>query len=274
MTLRFTILGCGSSGGVPRIGGDWGACDPKNPKNRRRRCSLLVERIGRDGITRVLVDTGPDVREQLLEAKVPRVDAVVYTHAHADHLHGIDDLRGLAFVERKRVDVFMDADTLDRAHEAFGYCFKGAAGYPPILNAALVAAGKTLVIDGPGGSVTLLPFEQSHGRITSLGFRIGGLAYSSDLHDLPARSQPFLSGLSVWIVDALRYKPHSSHFNVDQALEWAERLGVERAILTNLHQDLDYEVLRRSLPAWAVPAHDMLVVELPAETMAEPMKVP
>jgi len=260
MTLRFTILGCGSSGGVPRVGGDWGACDPHNPKNRRRRCALLVERHGANGTTRVLIDTGPDMREQLLSADVPRIDAAVYTHAHADHLHGIDDLRGFAMAEKRRIDVYMDDETLERAQTAFGYCFEGASGYPPILNAKTIAPGTPFAIDGAGGSITLTPFAQHHGRIRSLGFRIGGLAYSSDLHDIPAESLPYLAHLDVWIIDALRYKVHSSHLTVAQALEWIERLEPERAVLTNLHQDLDYDTLSRELPAGVEPAYDMMVL--------------
>lgn len=260
MTLRFTILGCGSSGGVPRVGGDWGACDPSNPKNRRRRCAMLVERTGDNGTTRVLIDTGPDMREQLLSAGVPRLDAAVYTHPHADHLHGIDDLRGFAMAERSRVDVYMDDATQARAHAAFSYCFEGASGYPPILNRRPIAAGEPFSIDGAGGAITLLPFNQLHGRIMSLGFRIGGLAYSSDLHDLPEASLPHLADLDVWIIDALRYKPHPSHLTVEQALEWIERIAPKRAVLTNLHQDLDYETLNAETPDHVEPAYDMMVL--------------
>ncbi|WMS42188.1 MBL fold metallo-hydrolase [Acuticoccus sp. MNP-M23] len=260
MTTRFTILGCGSSGGVPRVGGDWGACDPDNPKNRRRRCALLIERTGSGGTTRVLIDTGPDMREQLLSAGVPRLDAAVYTHPHADHLHGIDDLRGFAMAEKRRVDVYMDDETLARATAAFGYCFEGASGYPPILNAQTIVAGEPFSIDGDGGPVTLTPFNQLHGRIMSLGFRIGDLAYSSDLHDLPAASLPHLEGLDVWILDALRYKAHSSHLNVEQALAWVARMAPGRAVLTNLHQDLDYETLKNETPAHVEPAYDMMVL--------------
>ncbi|UOM34578.1 MBL fold metallo-hydrolase [Acuticoccus sp. I52.16.1] len=262
MTIRVTILGCGSSGGVPRVGGEWGACDPANPKNRRRRCALLVERISAAGTTRVLIDTGPDMREQLLSADVGDLDAVAYTHAHADHLHGIDDLRGLALAHHKRVDVYMDESTLERAREAFGYCFNGAKGYPPILDAHVIVPGEPLDVEGAGGTLRLTPFAQHHGRITSLGFRIGDLAYSSDLHDLPAESLPLLRGLEVWIVDALRHTAHSSHFTVEEALEWSERIGTRRAVLTNLHHDLDYEMLNRSIPDWAEPAYDMMVLEL------------
>jgi len=260
MTTRFTILGCGSSGGVPRVGGDWGRCDPGEPTNRRRRCALLIEKDGDDGATRVLVDTGPDMREQLLSANVPMLDAVVYTHAHADHLHGIDDLRGLALAIRSRVDIYMDRKTLKRAREAFGYCFEGAAGYPPILNANEIAPGRELTIDGAGGPVTLMPFAQRHGRIETLGFRIGDLAYSSDLHDVPMDTLPHLEALKVWIVDALRYKGHSSHFTVGQALDWIARVEAERAVLTNLNQDLDYATLKAELPPHVEPAYDMMVV--------------
>ncbi len=264
MTYRFTILGCGSSGGVPRMDGEWGACDPANPKNRRRRCSLLIEQIGAAGVTRVLVDTGPDLREQMLSAGVSHLDAVVYTHPHADHLHGIDDLRALALARRRRVDVYMDAPTLARAREAFGYCFDDVAqGYPPILNAHVVTAGEAVTVAGAGGTLTLLPFGQVHGSIPSLGWRVGSLAYSSDLNDLPSETLPLLEDLEVWIVDALRHARHSSHFTVEQALDWAERVGTRRAILTNLHQDLDYDRLCALLPAWATPAYDMMTVELP-----------
>lgn len=258
MTHRITILGCGSSGGVPRTGGDWGACDPKNPKNRRRRCALLVERFGEHGATRVLIDTGPDMREQLLSAEVPWLDAVLYTHPHADHIHGIDDLRGLALAHQRRVAVYLDNATMTRMMEAFAYCFKGAAGYPPILDAHPIRPLQPLTIEGVGGAITLTPFQQHHGRIMSLGFRIGDIAYSSDLHDLPEESLPALEDLDVWIVDALRYKLHSSHFSVDQAVEWVSRIGARRGVLTNLHQDLDYETLAGELPAHIEPAYDMM----------------
>ncbi|WP_108660422.1 MBL fold metallo-hydrolase [Acuticoccus kandeliae] len=263
---RFTILGCGSSGGVPRVGGEWGACDPANPKNRRRRCSLLVEQVGPDGTTRVLVDTGPDMREQLLSAGVAHLDGVVYTHPHADHLHGIDDLRGLAVAQRRRVDVYMDEATLARAKEAFGYCFEMLAkGYPPILNAHVIAPGTPVTIDGAGGPLTLLPFEQIHGHIHSLGFRVGNIAYSSDLHDLPSHTPALLEGLDVWIIDALRYTAHSSHLTVEEAVEWIDRLKARSGILTNLHHDLDYAELSDRLPPHVEPAFDMMRLEAPHE---------
>jgi phosphoribosyl 1,2-cyclic phosphate phosphodiesterase len=266
MTLTFTILGCASSGGVPRPALGWGACDPNNPKNRRRRCSLLVERHGPDGVTRLLVDTGPDLREQLIDAKVDWLDAILYTHEHADHTHGIDDLRGLFLKNRKRLDVYADEPTSRMLTTRFAYCFVQPAGseYPPILNMHGLHAGRALTIDGKGGPIPVLPFSQDHGDIASLGFRFGGLAYSSDLHDLPDAGAAALDGLDIWIVDALRYMPHPSHFSVADALAWIERLKPARAILTNMHTDLDYEVLRPSLPPNVEPAYDGMRIEVAA----------
>jgi phosphoribosyl 1,2-cyclic phosphate phosphodiesterase len=176
--LRFTVLGCGSSPGVPRIGGDWGVCDPKNPKNRRRRCSMLAQRISEAGVTNVLVDTSPDLREQALEAGIGTLDGVLYTHSHADHIHGIDDLRGFVMNMQRRVNVFADQPTLARLKAGFGYCFETPPGseYPPIVNAHTIEAGVPVTIEGKGGALTALPITQVHGRIASLAFRIGGLA--------------------------------------------------------------------------------------------------
>jgi phosphoribosyl 1,2-cyclic phosphate phosphodiesterase len=263
MTLTFTILGCASSGGVPRPALGWGVCDPDNPKNRRRRCSLLVERRSEAGVTRVLIDTGPDLREQLIDAKVDWLDAVLYTHEHADHTHGIDDLRGVFLKNRRRVEVYADDATSRMLTTRFAYCFIQPAGseYPPILNLHELRAGRAVTIDGKGGPITALPFAQDHGDVISLGFRIGGLAYSSDLHDLPEASIPALAGLDVWIVDALRYTPHPSHFSVSDALAWIERIKPRRAVLTNMHTDLDYEALRAKLPEGVVPAYDGMRIE-------------
>ena len=266
MTLKFTILGCGSSGGVPRPALGWGVCDPNNPKNRRRRTSLLVERRGSDGgLTRVLVDTSPDLREQLLDADVDWVDAVLYTHEHADHTHGIDDLRGLFINRRKRVPVWLDDRVSQIMHARFGYCFVAPAGseYPPIVREHRLEAYKVVNVDGQGGGISALPILQDHGDITSLGFRFGTLAYSCDLKGLPADSVTALEGLDVWIIDALRDKPHPSHLSVSEALDWIESLKPKRAILTNLHTDLDYDELRSRLPHNVEPAYDGLSIELP-----------
>ena len=258
--------GAGSSGGVPRIGHDWGACDPANPRNRRRRCSLLVERSGPDGVTRVLVDTSPDMREQLLDAGVTSLDAVLYTHEHADHCHGIDDLRVLALMLGRRIDVYHDAETGAHLRQRFAYCFTSPPGslYPPILNAHDITVPEPIVINGAGGPIVAQPFEQQHGGIISLGFRIAGLAYSCDLSDLPEASLPWLDNLDVWIVDALRRKPHVSHFSVDDALHWIGRLKPRHAVLTNMHVDLDYKALADSLPDGVEPAYDGMTIELPS----------
>ena len=264
MTLKFTILGCGSSGGVPRPALGWGACDPNNPKNRRRRTSLLVERSSAAGITRVLVDTSPDMREQLLDTEVDWLDAVLYTHDHADHTHGIDDLRALTMKRRQRIDVYLSEYTAKVVRSRFGYCFKSPPGsdYPPILTEHRLTAGEPVTIAGRGGPVTALPVLQEHGDIASFGFRFGNLAYSCDLNRLPERSVDAFAGLEVWIVDALRYRPHPSHFSLDDALRWIERLRPRRAILTNLHSDLDYEVLRAKLPPHVEPAFDGMTFSL------------
>jgi phosphoribosyl 1,2-cyclic phosphate phosphodiesterase len=264
MTLKFTILGCGSSGGVPRPALGWGDCDPNNPKNRRRRTSLLVERYeNRDGgPTRVLVDTSPDLREQLLDAEVDWVDGVLYTHDHADHTHGIDDLRALFIKRRQRVDVYLDERTSGVVRKRFDYCFQAPPGseYPPIVAEHRLVAGTPVTIMGEGGVIAALPYRQEHGDIPSLGFRFGNLAYSCDLSDVPAESIAALSGLDVWILDALRYRPHPSHLSLDDALRWIEEIKPRRAVLTNLHSDLDYEVLRGKLPVNVVPAFDGMTI--------------
>jgi phosphoribosyl 1,2-cyclic phosphate phosphodiesterase len=260
--LTFRILGCGSSPGVPRMGNDWGACDPRNPRNRRRRASLLITRrdTASGAVTRVLIDTGPDLREQILDAEVDWVDGVVYTHPHADHIHGIDDLRSFVINRRRIVDVYADVATMLRLNEAFGYCFQTPPGssYPPILRPHVIEPGVEVTIDGPGGRVTLVPFQQVHGDIISLGFRIGDVAYSPDVSALDERATPYLADLAVWIVDSLRYKPHPSHFSVAEALEWIGRVKPVRSILTHMHVDLDYVALSRELPAGVEPAFDGL----------------
>lgn len=263
MAIRFTILGCGSSMGVPRPALGWGACDPRNPKNRRRRTSLLVERQGAKGRTRVLVDTSPDLREQLLDANIDRLDGVLITHEHADHTHGIDDLRPLFVRQRRRVDIYLSEPTSRVLRTRFGYCFTTPPGseYPPILSEHRIEAGKALTVEGEGGPISVLPIRQDHGDIQSLGFRFGSFAYSCDLSGLPDESISALAGLDLWIVDALRYNPHPSHFSVADALAWIEKLKPKRAILTNLHADLDYEVLRRHLPSHVQPAYDGLCVD-------------
>jgi phosphoribosyl 1,2-cyclic phosphate phosphodiesterase len=264
MTLKVTILGCGSSSGVPRPALGWGACDPSNPKNRRRRCSILVERQTEHGKTRVLVDTSPDLREQLLDADVDGLDAVLITHEHADHTHGVDDLRSIYIKQQRQIPIYLDDATSRVMFHRFNYCFVTQPGsdYPPIASEQRISPGHPVTIDGAGGLITAMPFVQDHGNIQSLGFRFGSLAYSSDLVGLPDESLPALAGLKVWIVDALRYRPHPSHFNLDDALSWIARLTPERAILTNLHADLDYEQLCGKLPPQIEPAYDGMVFEV------------
>ena len=266
MTITFTILGCSSSTGVPRVALGWGACDPSNPKNRRRRCSLLVERRDRAGkLTTVLIDTSPDLREQLLAAQVRWLDGVLYTHDHADHTHGIDDLRPVALARRRRVDVYLDEVTSRAVRGRFGYCFETPPGseYPPIVTEHRIEAFRRVTIDGEGGPINALPYAQTHGDIRSLGFRFGNVAYSCDLNGLLPESVPALAGLDIWILDALRYAPHPSHLSVTDALSWIEHIRPKRAILTNLHSDLDYEILRTELPANVEPAYDGMTITTP-----------
>jgi phosphoribosyl 1,2-cyclic phosphate phosphodiesterase len=258
--LGFTILGCGSSGGVPRLGGDWGDCDPKNPRNRRRRCSLLVTRETAEGVTRILIDTSPDMRDQLLDAGVGTLDAVVYTHSHADHMHGIDDLRQVVFNLRRRLPVWADGPTQEALLARFGYAFTQPEGspYPPILDLRTIDGPVT--VKGSGGAVTLVPFRAEHGAMDALGFRVGPLAYLPDAVGIPEESWPILTGLDCWIVDALRRKPHPTHAHLDMTLGWIERARPARAVITNMHVDLDYETLRAELPPHITPAFDGMTV--------------
>jgi phosphoribosyl 1,2-cyclic phosphate phosphodiesterase len=265
MKLAVTILGCGFSGGVPRPALGWGACDPANPKNRRRRCSILVDRSAPDGgRTRVLVDTSPDLREQLLAADVDWLDGVLFTHEHADHTHGIDDLRGLFIRHRRQIDTYVDEPTWKVLSHRFGYCYETPPGskYPPFLRRHAIAPGAAVSLVGAGGTVTALPVLHDHGDIAALGFRFGAMAYSPDLAGMPDESAAELDGLDLWIVDALWYRPHPSHFHLDLTLAWIERLKPKRAILTNMHADLDFETLRAKLPVNVEPAYDGMKVEV------------
>lgn len=268
-TLQVRILGCGSSGGVPRLGGpdeagNWGVCDPKNPRNRRRRCSILVKRISGAKQTRVLVDTSPDLREQLLDARVGWLDGVLITHDHADQTHGMDDLRAVTLNAHKRTDVWTDKTSWISLMAKFGYCFVQPkdSDYPPILNAHDIHEPfQAFAIEGEGGKVPVLAFGQGHGRVRSLGFRFGPVAYSSDVDNLDEAAFAALSGVECWIVDALRHTPHPSHAHLEKTLSWIARVHPKRAVLTNMHLDLDYETLKRELPAGVEPAFDGLTLD-------------
>ena len=264
MSLRLTILGCGSSGGVPRIGAMWGRCDPQNPRNRRRRCAMLVERRGPGGVTSILIDTPPDLREQLLSVRADALDAVLFTHDHADHTHGIDDLRMVAYAMKSRVPCYFDPVTRESLVTRFAYCFETPAGstYPPILVPKTLTPGEMISVEGAGGPIDVLPIRQFHGDIESLAFRFGSVAYSPDVSALPLDSVALLEDLDLWIVDALRYTPHPSHFSVKEALEHIARLRAKRALLSHMTGDLDYEALRRELPANVEPAYDNMVIEV------------
>lgn len=263
--MKVTILGSGSSGGVPRIGNHWGACDPNEPKNRRRRCSMLVQQFSASGdVTSVLVDTSPDMRDQLNDADCGKLDAVLFTHSHADQCHGVDDLRMVAMNMRQRVECHADPFTADVLSTRFDYCFKQAESspYPAILNLhADLEPGKPVVTKGPGGLIEAIPFLQLHGHIDSLGFRFGPVAYSSDVVDIPDESFEILEGVDCWIVDCLRYTPHPTHAHLDMALEWIDRVKPRHAVLTNLHVDLDYNELKAKLPAGIEPAYDGMEID-------------
>ncbi|MGB0507024.1 MAG: MBL fold metallo-hydrolase [Pikeienuella sp.] len=259
--LRFTILGCGSSGGVPRLGGHWGACDPTNPKNRRRRCSMLVERFAGDteksqDVTRVLIDTSPDLREQLLDAGIGNLDGVLYTHEHADHVHGLDDLRMIVFNQRRRLPVWADEKTSASLLDRFNYAFVQPEGspYPPILD--LRPLDGPVTVEGAGGPIDATPFLVNHGSIDSLGFRIGPLAYLPDVAEMYDDAWPIIKGAECWVVDALRYTPHPTHTHLEKTLGWIEKSGVPTAVITNMHIDIDHATVEAETPDHITAAYD------------------
>ena len=258
--LRFTILGCGSSGGVPRLGSHWGNCDPNNVKNFRKRCSLLIQRFENNNVTNVLIDTTPDMRQQLLDAKIGKLDAVIYTHEHADHLHGLDDLRMIVINMQKRLPVFASKQTKNSILERFGYAFKTPKGspYPPILD--MNDLTETLEIQGAGGPIKFTSFDVDHGNILVSAIKVNDVLYTPDISKV--RNDTELRDLDYWILDSLRYKPHPSHVNLEQALGLIDRYKPRKAILTNLHVDLDYLTLLNETPDNVVPAHDGLQIKL------------
>jgi len=264
--LEVTILGCGSSGGVPRADGEWGVCDPGDPRNRRSRCSLLVRRKSiqeQSDETTILIDTSPDLRLQTAAAGVRRVDAALLTHDHADQTHGIDDLRAFFIRHRRRIPCWMDPATHTTMMRRFGYIFESEGGYPAICDAHhLPPHGEPWSIDGPSGPIPVLTFDQDHGGVRSVGYRFGPLAYSSDVVRLPETAMAALDGVEVFIVDALRYRPHPTHATVAEALAWIAVLKPRRAILTNMHLDLDYSTLAAELPPGVEPAVDGMRFEV------------
>jgi phosphoribosyl 1,2-cyclic phosphate phosphodiesterase len=255
--MKITMLGCGPSTGIPAIGPDWGACDPSDPRNRRRRASLLIESRGKI----VLIDTSPDMREQLLGANVSHLDAIIMTHAHADHLHGLDDLRALNRLMGRAVPLYADRKTMDEIERRFGYALDpvppGGFFYKPTVTPQL--------IDGPfhAAGLPIVPFAQDHGYSKTLGFRIGALGYSTDVVELDDAAFAALAGIDVWIVDCLRYEVHMTHSHLDKTLAWIERLKPGRAILTHMDRQLDYRQLAARLPSGVEPGQDGLVIELP-----------
>lgn len=253
--MKITVLGCGSSGGVPLIGDDWGACDPAEPRNRRLRASVLVE----EGTASLLIDTSPDLRQQLLNVRVKHFSAVLFTHAHADHCHGIDDLRSIHWLMQKPVPIYGDDATLKDLEARFPYVFKGARlpghDYNPYV--------KPIMIDGPFeiAGMPIVPFRQEHGYGHSLGFRIGDFAYTTDAHSLDKSAFSTLEGIKCWIVDCVREAPHPSHSHLAQTLDWIARVKPKRSYLTHMNHSLDYRTLLAQLPAGVEPAYDGLVIE-------------
>jgi phosphoribosyl 1,2-cyclic phosphate phosphodiesterase len=254
--MRVTVLGCGPSTGVPVIGGNWGSCDPNDPRNRRRRVSVLVE-VG--GVV-ILIDTSPDLREQLLDAGVTRIDAVVMTHAHADHLHGIDDLRSVNRLMRSAIPLYANARTLAEIGSRFGYVLKPVEEpgrfYKPTLVPYEIAG--PFEIHG----ISVLPFVQDHGFSATLGFRIGGFAYSTDVTELDDNAFAALEGIELWIVDCLRREPHPTHSHLAKTLSWIARVRPRHAVLTHMDQSLDYRELCAELPNGVEPGYDGLVIDL------------
>ncbi|MFN4281889.1 MAG: MBL fold metallo-hydrolase [Alphaproteobacteria bacterium] len=267
--MKVTILGCGGAGGVPLVGGDWGACDPREPKNRRRRVSILIEDGPKDHPTRLLVDTSPDLREQMLDAAVDRLDAVIFTHNHADHVHGIDDLRQFNRRQQAIIPAYMDEATASGVAERFGYVFgppgeyKGRPNYyKPCLDDRRIAPGQTFAVSGPGGPIQVQAFDQDHGFMRTLGLRFGEVAYSTDVVNMPEDGFAALAGVGLWIVDCFAREPHPTHVHLPKVLKWIERVQPECAILTHMGTAMDYGALLRELPQGVVPAYDGMTIKV------------
>lgn len=254
--MRVTVLGCGTSAGVPQIGCTCPVCRSPDPRNQRRRCSILIEATGQ----RILVDTGPDLRQQCLDAGIATIDALLYTHAHADHVHGIDDLRAINNNLMAAIPAYAEAGVFARIRERFPYVFEGGHGSHGWWRPEIAAHP----IEGPFrlGQVEVVPFRQKHGRGVSWGFRIGRFAYSTDTDGLDEDAFDALRGVEVWIVDALRDRPHPSHAHLGLALQWIDRAAPAAAYLTHMNHEVDYADWARRLPTGVLPAHDGLVLEI------------
>jgi phosphoribosyl 1,2-cyclic phosphate phosphodiesterase len=255
--MRVTVLGCGASTGVPALGPNWGRCDPSDPRNRRRRVSVLVE----CGPLTILIDTSPDLREQLLDARITRLDAVIMTHAHADHLHGIDDLRSVNRLMQSAIPLYAEANTLAEIEQRFGYVFEpihepGRYHKPTLIPHEIVGPFE---IQG----VPVVPFAQDHGFSTTLGLRIGKFAYSTDVTELDEAGFAVIAGVDLWIVDCLRREPHPTHSHLAKTLAWIARVQPRRAALTHMDQSMDYREVSAELPTGVEPGQDGLVIEVP-----------
>jgi phosphoribosyl 1,2-cyclic phosphate phosphodiesterase len=255
--MRVTVLGCGASTGVPTIGPNWGRCDPSDPRNRRRRVSALVE----VGAVTILIDTSPDLREQLIDARVARLDAVVITHAHADHLHGIDDLRTVNRLMGRAIPLYAEADTLGEIRRRFGYVLKPVEEPGRFHKPTLVPHEIASPFEIAG--IPIVPFAQNHGFSTTLGLRIGDFAYSTDVTELDERAFAAIDGIQLWVIDCLRREPHPTHSHLAKTLSWIARVRPRRAVLTHMDQSLDYCELSAELPRGVEPGQDGLVIELP-----------
>ena len=261
--MRVTLLGCGGSAGVPHIGGadgrgDWGACDPSEPRNRRTRSSIVIERGGK----RLLVDTSPDMRAQLLACGVPGVDAILFTHAHADHILGLDDVRLLNRVAKRPLEAVGTQRTLSDIEGRFDYAFRPwqqSYFFRPVLVPRAVEPGQTVEIEG----ISLRLFDQDHGFMHTLGLRCGAFGYSTDAVALDDAAFAALEGVDTWVVGCFQRTPHKTHAHVDLAVAWAERVGARRTVLTHMGHDLDWAWLRRRLPPGIEPGHDGQVLEIP-----------
>ncbi|MGY6662323.1 MAG: MBL fold metallo-hydrolase [Glycocaulis sp.] len=269
--LRITLLGCGSSGGVPRVDGDWGECDPAEPKNYRTRCSLLIERAASlsaladsTQITRLVIDTSPDFRFQMLRERVSDLDGVAFTHDHADQSHGIDDLRAIVYRRRARLLAYMADFTYEALFARFGYIFETPAGsgYPPLLEPVVLPGDGAFSVEGAGGRIEGRLFTVDHGSVPCSGVRIGPVAYTPDVKEMPDNAFDAISGISLWIADALREKPHPSHSHLGQTLGWVKRAGVCNTVLTNMHIDMDYRTVLSRCPDGVRPGYDGLKLVL------------